>query len=118
MAQIEPKYPPSNLGKGKVFYFNCRITGKRCKKLYLIGDYFQHRTAYSKGYYQTQTLGSKDKFLVRQFDALQRANKAKRILYSKYFKTHYNGKPTKRYLKLLKDIEAGGGISESELLMR
>jgi len=25
-------------------------------------------------------------------------------LYNKHFKTHYNGKPTKRYLKLIKQI--------------
>lgn len=107
---------PSNLGKGLVWYFNCPLSGIRCRKLYLINGYFQHRT-YKKGYYQTQTLGTKDKYLVRQFDKLQKSNKAKSELYNKYFKTHYNGKPTKRYLKLLQDIEDGEGVSEVELLL-
>lgn len=109
---------PSNLGKGFVWYFNCPLSGIRCRKLYLINGYFQHRVAYKKGYYQTQTLGTKDKYLVRQFDKLQKSNKAKSILCTKYFKPYYNGMPTKKYLKLLQDIENGEGISEAELLMK
>ncbi|WP_454059743.1 hypothetical protein [Elizabethkingia ursingii] len=88
----------SNLGKGLVWYFNCPLSGIRCRKLYLINGYFQHRAAYNKGYYQTQTLGTKDKYLVRQFDKLQKSNKAKSILYNKSFKPYYNSKPTKGYL--------------------
>ena len=109
---------PSNLGKGFVWFFICPRSGNRCRKLYFIGTHFYHRSAYSFGTYQTQTLGTKDKFLIRQFDKMTKANNAKSKLYSKNFKKHYNGKPTKQYLKLLKQIEAGGGISEAELLMR
>jgi len=38
-------------------------------------------------------------------------------MYSKYFKKSYKGKLTKRYLKVLRQIEEGEGISEEELLM-
>ena len=34
-------------------------------------------------------------------------------LYSKHFKTHYNGKPTKRYLKLLKQINKNVRFTDS-----
>lgn len=112
------EFVPSNLGTGNIWYFSCPRSHTRCRKLYLINGYFQHRTAYNKGYYQTQTLGTKDKFLIRQSDKMTKANNAKSKLYSKNFKKHYNGKPTKQYLKLLKQIEAGGGISEAELLMK
>ena len=108
----------SNLGNGKIYYFNCPISNTRCRKLYLINGYFQHRNAYKKGYYQTQTLGTKDKFLIRQFDKLQKSNKAKINLNSKYFKRYYKGKPTKRYLKNLKEIESSLGINEMELLTK
>ncbi len=109
---------PSNLGKGFVWFFICPRSGNRCRKLYFIRDYFCHRSAYNFGTYQTQTLGTKDKFLIRQFDKMTKANNAKSKLYSKNFKKHYNGKPTKKYLKLLRQIEAGGGISEAELFIR
>lgn len=112
------EFVQSNLGTGNIWYFSCPLSKRKCRKLYLINGYFQHRIAYNKGYYQTQTLGIKDKYLIRQFDKLQKSNKAKSQLYSKYFKRYYKGKPTKRYLKLLKDIEAGGGISETELMMK
>jgi hypothetical protein len=109
---------PSNLGKGLVWFFICPRSGKRCRKLYLIGSHFYHRSAYNFGTYQTQTLGTKDKFLVKQFDKMVKSDNAKRKLYSKNFKKHYKGKPTKQYLKLLKQIEAGGGICEAKLLMK
>lgn len=112
------EFVPSNLGTGNIWYFSCPRSNTRCRKLYLINGYFQHRTAYDKGYYQTQTLGTKDKYLIRQFDKLQKSNKAKRQLHSKYFKRYYKGKPTKQYLKLLKQIEVGGGIFEDDLLLR
>jgi len=109
---------PSNLGTGNIWYFSCPRSNTRCRKLYFINGYFQHRAAYDKGYYQTQTLGTKDKFLIRQFDKLQKCNKAESQLHSKYFKRYYNGKPTKRYLKILKEIEAGNGISLTELMIK
>ena len=34
---------PSNIGKGKVWYFLCPHTGKRCRKLYSVGGKFLHR---------------------------------------------------------------------------
>lgn len=109
---------PSNLGKGFVWFFICPRSGNRCRKLYLIDSHFYHRSAYNFGTYQTQTLGTKDKFLIRQFDKMTKANNARSKLYSKNFKKQYNGKPTKQYLKLLRQIKAGDGISEAELLMR
>ena len=36
---------------------------------------------------------------------------AQKMIDKKYFKKYYAGKPTKRYLKCLKQIEAAGGIS-------
>lgn len=108
---------PSNLGKGFVRYFICPCSGKRCRNLYFINSYFCHRLAFNIGTYQTQTLGIKDKFLIRQFDKMTKANKAIGKLNNKNFKKFYKGKPTKQYLKLIEQIKQGGAISETALLL-
>lgn len=36
-------------------------------------------------------------------------------LHSKYFKTHYNGKPTKRYLKLMQKIKMAERFSVEDI---
>lgn len=45
---------PSNLGKGKVWYFICPFTNKRCRKLHLIDCHFIHRSAVPSGVYAKQ----------------------------------------------------------------
>jgi len=44
--------------------------------------------------------------LGKQFGLLFGIDKVYEEIYSKHFKKQYNGKPTKRYLKLLKQVEA------------
>lgn len=44
----------SNIGDGKIWFFICPFTNKRCRKLYLGSEYFAHRTAYT-GMYSGQT---------------------------------------------------------------
>jgi len=46
---------PSNLGKGKIWYFLCPQTFKRCRKLYSISGYFLHREAFKGCMYDSQT---------------------------------------------------------------
>jgi len=46
---------PSNLDKGKIWYFLCPHTNKRCRKLYSIGGYFLHREAFKNCMYQSQS---------------------------------------------------------------
>lgn len=95
---------PSNLGKGVVWYFICPHTGKRCRKLYLVDTYFYHRSAFRGCMYDKQTQSHKNRRLGKQFERLFGMDKAFELIYSKHFKKQYNGKPTKRYLKLLKQI--------------
>jgi hypothetical protein len=106
---------PSNIGKGVVWYFLCPRTGKRCRKLYLINKYFLHRTAFSGCFYEKQTYSQRNRDLCRLFETVSAADKAYEAIYSKHFKTHYAGKPTKRYVKLNQRIVAGQGISEDSL---
>ena len=45
---------PSNLGRGKVWYFICPYTGKRCRKLYLMGRNFYSQKAFGNAIYASQ----------------------------------------------------------------
>lgn len=108
---------PSNIGKGVIWYFICPYTHKRCRKLYLNDGRFYHRNAFKDCMYETQTYSRQNVFLCRQWQKLIAKEKAYDKLYSKYFTKKYNGKPTKKYLRILKQIAAGQGISEEALLL-
>lgn len=109
---------PSNIGVGRVWYFLCPVTGKRCRKLCRVGPGFLHRDAHSGPgcMYETQTYSSRNRNLVSLYDKYFRKEKAYEQIYSKHFKTHYAGNPTKRYLKLLRQIQESKGISLTALM--
>lgn len=96
---------PSNLGIGKVWLFVCPVTGKRCRKLYFAKGMFLHRDAFKNGMYYKQ---AQDKVYC-SFDKLfgyhWKIETLERKMSSKHFKTHYAGKPTKRYLRLLEQVK-------------
>jgi hypothetical protein len=95
----------SNLGKGQIYYFVCPITGKHCRKLYFNNSHFAHREAFTGLMYQNQIESKKSRFLLKIFDKVYLSDEVYEQRYKKYFKTHYNGKPTKRYLKLESKIK-------------
>lgn len=95
---------PSNLAKGLQWFFVCPSTGKICRKLHLIGGYFCHRSTNPNLMYAKQIESKKMRDWSKRFGILLN-DEVYEKLYSKYFKTHYNGKPTKKYLKLLKIID-------------
>ena len=43
-----------------------------------------------------------------------RGDKAKEQIRQKYFKSHYAGKPTKRYLRLMEDISKSMEVSQAD----
>ena len=96
---------PSNLGKGVVWYFVCSRTGKRCRKLHLVDTYFYHRSAFRGCFYEKQIQCHGYRNLDKQFGLLFGIDKIYEKIYSKHFKKQYNRKPTKHYMKLLKQIE-------------
>lgn len=101
---------PSNLGKGKIWYFLCPHTNKRCRKLYQIVGYFLHREAFKGIFYESQVHSKYYRNMDKTLGAFFKTDKLYTELYSKHFRTHYNGKPTKRYLKLMKQIKIGESI--------
>jgi hypothetical protein len=98
---------PSNLGKGVIWYFICPKTRIRCLKLHLVDTYFYHRTAFRGCFYEKQVKSLTARNIEKQFGLLFGIDKVYEEIYSKHFKKQYNGKPTKRYLRLLKLIEVG-----------
>ena len=106
---------PSNLGKGKVWYFICPFTLRRCRKLYLISERFMHRSNLPSGMYECQTKSKKWRAMEKAYGAYFDLDRHYKQLYSKYFKTHYNGMPTKKYIKIMQQINEGNQMSSSEI---
>lgn len=101
---------PSNLGKGHIWYFLCPFTLERCRKLYLIGGKFSHRKACrGGGMYEVQAQSKKYRHLNTYFKSEQLHEQ----LYKKHFKRQYAGKPTKRFLKLHKQLKKAEVIPHS-----
>lgn len=96
---------PSNLGKGLIWYFLCPQTKKRCRKLYSIDGYFLHRKAFSGCMYESQIQSKKNLQMDKTFMAYFKADELYRQLNQKHFKKSYKGKPTKRYLRIIKEIQ-------------
>ena len=106
---------PSNLGKGKVWYFLCPATGKRCRKLYSVGRYFLHRDAFTSCMYEKQTYSKHAREEIKYYESLLGSEKLYQELYSKGFKKYYAGKPTKRYVRLMKQIQKAESIPLHEI---
>lgn len=106
---------PSNLGKGEVWYFLCPKTNKRCRKLYSIGGYFLHREAFNGCMYETQTQSKKYRGLDKTLGVYYRADQLYEQLYKKHFKKQYAGKPTKKYLRIMEQIQKAESIPYHEI---
>jgi hypothetical protein len=102
---------PSNLGKGKLLYFICPISGEKCRILYKAygSQIFKSRGSYSyKLYYEIQTSSKNYLHTNRYFNLERRLEK----LYSLRASTTYKGRETKRSL-LIKKLEDKQKIADS-----
>jgi len=106
---------PSNLGKGLIWYFLCPETNKRCRKLYSIGGYFLHREAFNACMYETQTQSKKYRQLDKTLGAYFKTDDLYSQLYQKHFKKTYAGKPTKKYLRIMEQIQKAESIPYNEI---
>ena len=106
---------PSNLNKGEIWYFICPQTKKCCRKLYLIGGYFLHREAFNGCMYETQTQSKKYRQLDKTLGVYFKSDNLYSELYKKNFKKTYAGKPTKRYLRIMEQIQKAESIPYHEI---
>jgi hypothetical protein len=81
----------SNLGRGKIWYG--------------VGKYFLHRDAYPHAMYECQTYSKYGRMIDKVCKIMNGSDKLYEELYSKHFKTHYAGKPTKKYKQILSELE-------------
>lgn len=96
---------------GVVWFFICPVTGKRCRKLHFINGRYVHASRI-KGYYRNNKPAWYTESKFNDILKLkQAAMDSEKLIGSKHFKTHYAGKPTKRFLKCSKHIQDAGGIS-------
>lgn len=106
---------PSNLNKGKIWYFLCPLTKKRCRKLYSIGGYFLHREAFKGCMYEVQTKSKKYRQLNKVLMAFFNTDNLYSEMYKKNFINTYAGKPTKKYLRIMKKIQKAESITYHEI---
>lgn len=106
---------PTNLNKGKIWYFICPQTKKLCRILYSIGGYFLHREAFEGCMYETQIQSKKNRQLDKTFGAYFKTDNLYSELYKKNFKKMYAGKPTKKYLRIMEQIQKAENISFQEI---
>lgn len=106
---------PSNLNRGEIWYFICPQTKKRCRKLYSIGGYFLHREAFNGCMYETQTQSKKYRQLDKTLGAYFKSDTLYDQLNKKNFKKTYAGKPTKRYLRIMEQIQKAESIPYYEI---
>ena len=72
--------------------------------MYHYNKYFLHRENFKYLYYEKQNVSKKTRQLHSIFDRIYLRDEIFEEQYKKHFKTHYNGKPTKRYQKILDKI--------------
>lgn len=106
---------PSNLNKGELWYFLCPQTKKRCRILYSIGGYFLHRDAFNGCMYESQTYSKKNRDLFKVLVPYYKIDNLYSELYKKNFKKTYAGKPTKKYLRILEQIEQADRITHHDI---
>tara|TARA_R110002167_G_scaffold312948_4_gene518637 strand:- start:3230 stop:3838 length:609 start_codon:yes stop_codon:yes gene_type:complete len=106
---------PSNLGKGKIWYFLCPSTHKRCRKLYSICGYFLHREAFNGCMYECQTQSKKWREMDKIYGSYFGIDDNYLELHKKHLKKTYAGKPTKKYKRLMKRIQQADSISSYDL---
>lgn len=105
----------SNLNRGKIWYFLCPQTKKRCRKLYSIGGYFLHREAFDSCMYESQIQSKKYRQLDKTLGVHFRIDDLYSQLYQKHFKKTYAGKPTKKYLRIMEQIQKAESIPLYEI---
>ncbi len=64
-----------------------------------------HRSALPSGMYECQTQSKSWRLMNRIYGSYFELDSLYEELYSKHFKKHYNGKPTKRYLKMMNKMK-------------
>lgn len=85
------RWKQSNLNNGGFYYFICPVTGRSCRKLYLVGGRFVSRFAF-RASYSSQTVGPATRNGL--YNQLLQFSKYEEFAAQPYRKETYNGKLT------------------------
>ena len=106
--RIDLETLPSNLPGQKNrpgrYRMRCPVSGRAAMVLYLYGSqgYFTHRLAYSQRlYYESQLMPAQLKPLIAPLALGRKLDEAYTARHAKGRKTHYRGKPTRWFTRLL-----------------
>lgn len=105
---------PSNLGKEIIWYFICPNIRKRCRKLYFANGYFVSRFAFTHAMYEQQTYSHRTRNFHKVFGKTENKDNNTKELQKPYFKIHYAGKPTKKLLRITKELKQLGKFDQNE----
>jgi hypothetical protein len=103
--EIQLVSSPSNLGKGNIWFFVCPVSGKRCRKLYGSYGRFVHRDECKGDFYRKQIESKRERQMEKAYGPILRRDRITEEAYQKHFKKFYRGKPTRRYARILKEID-------------
>lgn len=93
---IEIIIEPSNLGIGEVWYMQCPLTQKKCRKLVFWNGQFVHQSYIKNIYYEQQTESGPERSSykwIRRYAEYQRLLKQQM---SRHYKPTYAGRSTKK----------------------
>jgi len=85
------RFSPSNLNRGGFYYFVCPVTGRYCRKMYLVSGRFVSRFAF-RALYDKQTRSRSQRTGLYEF--LTTIEAAQNAINSKYRKSTYRGNLT------------------------
>jgi len=103
----------SNLNEGKILLFKCPNSEVLCHNLHFYNGFFVHRSDIKHGIYSSQIRTKEEIKYDKLYGSIHKVDEAYDIIFSKYLKKHYRGKPTKRYLKAMKIIQEHESIDIS-----
>jgi hypothetical protein len=92
---------------GVRWYFKCPETGKRCRKLVWKDNSYVHMATIKNYYRKIKPEWYSEMPINKILVTKQKQIDAEKSLEKKWYKKTHKGKPTKRYQKCLRHIEAG-----------
>jgi hypothetical protein len=102
--ELLPSNLPGQTNRPGRYRMRCPVSGRAATVLYLCGSqgYFTHRLAYGQRlYYESQLMPARLKPLIAPLALGRKLDEAYTARYAKGRKTHYRGKPTRWFTRLL-----------------
>lgn len=95
----------SNLGNGKAWYFECPVSGKRCRKLVLVKGKFMHQSCIANAYYKQQTESVPKRTSMKWIRRYQEYQSLLKRQMSPYYKPTYAGNSTRLAVRSTKALD-------------